>query len=200
MITVYFIRHAQPDPGCGYNPEFPLTEQGKRDAEYVADVLGEKKIDAIYSSSFLRAVQTVTPLAAKKGLEVIKEYGLRERAAGQWQENYPDYAAYITAQLLDYSCKAEGGESLKEVQDRCFEVLDRIIEEYDGKTVALGTHGMALSTILTHYYPHFTEKDFHQIVDLMPFVMRLDIENSEAVNYQIELAVRREYPNSYLKM
>ena len=25
-------------------------------------------------------------------------------------------------------------------------------------------------------------------------------ENGEAVNYQIELAVRREYPNSYLKM
>lgn len=200
MITIYFIRHAQPDPSSGYNPEFPLTEQGKRDAEYIADVLGNKQIDAIYSSSYIRAVQTVTPLAEKMGLEVIKEYCLRERTAGKWQDSYPDYASYITAQLLDYSCNAEDGENLKEVQDRCFEVLDRIISKHDGETVAVGTHGMALSTILTHCYPQFNEKDFHQIVDLMPFVLRLDIENGEAVNYQIELAVRREYPNSYLKL
>ncbi|MBR6873550.1 MAG: histidine phosphatase family protein [Ruminococcus sp.] len=200
MTTVYFVRHAQPDPSSGNNPEFPLTAQGQKDALLVRDVLGDKDIRAVYSSSYIRAVMTVEPFAQSKGLEVIKEYGLRERTAGKWQDGFADYAEYISRQINDYSCKAEGGESLDEVQQRCMAVVSRIVDAHDGEAVAVGIHGMALSTVLKYFFPHFGERDFLQIVDLMPLVLRLDIEDGKAVKYGIELAVRRDYPNSYLKM
>ena len=200
MTTVYFVRHCQPDPSGGYNPEFPLTEQGRRDALLAADVLKDKNITAVYSSSYLRAVQTVEPFAKSAGLPVIREYDLRERAAGDWSKDFHDYAAMITGQLLDYDCKGVGGESLNEVQQRCMSALNRIIKAHENEAVAVGTHGMALTTILKHYFPHFGEKDFLQIVDLMPLILRLDIENDKAVSYSLELAVKRIYPNSYLKM
>lgn len=200
MTRIYFVRHAQPDPSGGYNPDFPLTEQGQRDALLVADVLGDKGITALYSSSYLRAVQTVTPFSEGSGLVIQKEYGLRERTAGKWQGEFEDYGAYINAQIADFSCKAEGGESLDEVQARCMEVLGRIINDNEGRSVAVGIHGMALATILRHFFPNFGEADFHQIVDLMPLVLRLDIEDGRCTDYDIELAVRRIYPNSYLKL
>ena len=166
MTTVYFVRHCQPDPSGGYNPEFPLTEQGRRDALLVADVLRDKDISAVYSSSYIRAVQTVAPFAEAAGLEVIREYELRERAAGDWASDFHDYAEMINGQLLDFDCKCEGGESLNEVQRRCMAALRRIVQEHDGEAVVIGTHGMALTAMLRHYFPHFNEKDFYMIVDL----------------------------------
>lgn len=200
MVTVYFVRHAQPDPSCGYNPEFPLTEQGQRDALLVADVLKDKGITAVYSSSYLRAVQTVTPFAEEAGLEINKEYRLRERTAGKWQGAFEDYGAYISAQITDFGCKAEGGESLEEVRERCMEALQEITARHEGESIAVGIHGMALSAILRSFFPNFGEADFLQIVDLMPLVLRLDIEGGCCTGYGIELAIKRIYPNSYLKL
>ncbi len=200
MTRIYFVRHAQPDPSCGYNPDFPLTELGKNDALTAADVLKDKDISAVYSSSYLRAVQTVTPFAEEAGLEIIKEYSLRERTGGNWQSSFENYAEYINAQIEDISCKVEGGESLEEVQERCMETIEQIIAENDGKAVVVGIHGMALATILMHYFPGFGTKDFYQIVDLMPLILKLDIEDGKCESYGIELAIKRIYPNGYLKL
>ena len=200
MTKIYFVRHAQPDTSSGYNPGFPLTEQGKRDALLVRDVLNDKDIAAVYSSSFIRAVMTVEPFAQSAGLEIQKYYELRERTSGKWENCFETYADYIEAQINDFSCKPEEGESLYEVQQRCMSVIEQILQQHDGESVAVGTHGMALSTVLRYYFPNFGLKDFYQIVDLMPLVLRLDIEDGKAVGYGIELAVKRIYPNGYLKM
>lgn len=200
MTKIYFVRHAQPDTSSGYNPGFPLTEQGKRDALLVEDVLRDKGITAVYSSSYIRAVMTVEPFARSAGLEIHQEYELRERTSGKWENSFETYADYIEAQINDFSCKPEDGESLDEVQKRNMSVIVRVLRQHDGGSVVIGTHGMAFSTILRYYFPNFGLKDFYQIVDLMPLVLRLDIEEGKAVGYGIELAVKRIYPNGYLKM
>ncbi|MBR6045381.1 MAG: histidine phosphatase family protein [Ruminococcus sp.] len=198
MTKLYFVRHCQPDTSSGYNPGFPLTEQGKRDALLVADILSDKDITAVYSSSYPRAVMTVEPFAQSKGLEIHKEFGLRERDGGRWQGSFDNYADYIAAQLADFECKVPEGESLYEVQSRCMEAVNRILALHEGESVAIGIHGMALSTVLRYYFPNFGEKDFYRIVDLMPLVLRLDVENGTVTGYDIELAVKRVYPNGYL--
>ena len=199
MTRVYFVRHAQPDPSGGFNPEFPLTEQGARDALLVRDILIDKGLDAVWSSSYLRAVQTVAPLADALGLEIHKDFRLHERTAGNWKGSYPDYASFIAKQIGDYSSKAEGGESMEEVSERCVGAMSEILAENDGKTIAVGIHGMALASLLKHWFPGFGLRDFEQMVDLMPLVLRLDIENDTCADYGIELAVRRAYPDSYLQ-
>lgn len=198
MTTVYFVRHAQPDPSGGYNPDFPLTEQGFADAEIVTGVLIDKDITAAYASTYIRTAQTIRDFADKAGLEIILEDGLHERKAGKWQELDESYFHFISRQLDDYSLKAPGGESMSEVRDRCMEVMERLIKKHDGEAIAVATHGMALSSILKYFYPNYGLKEFLQIVNLMPLVLRIDLEDMKAVSSGLELAIKRIYPNSYI--
>lgn len=198
MTTIYFVRHAQPDPSGGYNPDFPLTEQGLEDAKIVTSVLKDKDIKAAYSSDYIRAAQTIRGFTDLAGLEIITEAGLHERVAGKWQQLDDSYFNFISRQLEDYTLKAEGGESMSEVSERCIEVVTRLIKKHDNEAIIAATHGMALSAILKYFYPAFCIKDFLQLVNLMPMVVRVDFEDMQAVSCGLELAIKRIYPNSYI--
>ena len=60
-------------------------------------------------------------------------------------------------------------------------------ENNKGKTIVIGTHGTALSTILHHYNNDFGVKDFLRIVNWMPYIVELRFNNNEFVEL-IELA------------
>lgn len=55
---------------------------------------------------------------------------------------------YTTAQLLDENLKNEGGESRKEVTERMTKALNRILNKYCGKRVAIVSHGAAINYLL----------------------------------------------------
>ena len=59
MTTVYFIRHAEADNTNRDGRNRPLTEKGMNDRALVTAFLHDKNIDAILSSPFKRAVDTV---------------------------------------------------------------------------------------------------------------------------------------------
>ena len=61
-----------------------LTENGKRQAESVADRLRNVDIARIFSSDLIRAKDTARAVAAVKGLKVIENFALRERSLGDW--------------------------------------------------------------------------------------------------------------------
>ena len=74
-MRILIIRHGDPD----YEND-TLTEKGRREAQLLAERLGEEKIDAIYSSPLGRAKDTCMYTAKRLGKEnevVIKEW-LRE--------------------------------------------------------------------------------------------------------------------------
>jgi phosphohistidine phosphatase SixA len=77
-MTLYVIRHAH----AGQNPdeERPLDEAGQRQAERVAELLDGACIERILTSRYTRCVQTVTPLAAKLGIEPEHHDGLAEES------------------------------------------------------------------------------------------------------------------------
>ena len=59
--------------------------------------------------------------------------------------------------------------------------LDEVLDAQRGKTVVIGTHGTALSTILAYYDKLFACKDFLRIIDWMPYIIRLDFDGSRLV-------------------
>lgn len=65
-LIVYAVRHAE--KGKGRDPE--LTEAGAARAAELARVLGDVKLDAVYSTNYKRTQLTAQPVAAKQGLEV----------------------------------------------------------------------------------------------------------------------------------
>ena len=77
MLTeLYLIRHCQAE---GQSPESRLTEKGQQDALKLAEFLKDYPIDAIFSSPFLRAVETVQPFSETFGIPIHTDMQFKER-------------------------------------------------------------------------------------------------------------------------
>src|SRR5258706_12477663 len=73
MGTFYVVRHAKSGSRTdwsGDDRQRPLTKKGIKQAEALVEILKPFPIKAIYSSPFLRCVQTVEPLARARKLPV----------------------------------------------------------------------------------------------------------------------------------
>ncbi len=67
--TIYLIRHAEKVDNSK-NPD--LSKVGLERAEHWKTILSQVPLKAVYSTDFLRTVQTASPTATSKNLEIIK--------------------------------------------------------------------------------------------------------------------------------
>lgn len=77
----YIVRHAKAGSRGHWQGDDrlrPLSKKGKKQAEALIDIFKPLKISAIYSSPFLRCVQTVEPLARDRDLEIQETSALEE--------------------------------------------------------------------------------------------------------------------------
>jgi 2,3-bisphosphoglycerate-dependent phosphoglycerate mutase len=155
----------------------PLTKEGKESCRLVTAYLKDKQIDAVFSSPYKRAVDTVKDFADQFHLPIITMEDFRERKIDNgW---ITDYSGYVEKQWQDFSYKLEGGESLQEVQDRNISAINRLLEEYRDKNIVIGSHGVAASTVMNYYDSTFGYQQFNSIIDKMPFIIKLDFRGKE---------------------
>ncbi len=171
--NVYFVRHAQPDFLIKDDCIRPLSKKGNEDTMKVTEALMDKNITSIYSSPFKRSVDTIKDFAESTGLEIKIENDFRERKVGEWVE---DFKTFSQKQWEDFDFKLDGGESLREVQERNISALFEVINNNLGKRVAIATHGTALSTIINYFNPDFGYADFWNIVDKMPYILHFTFD------------------------
>lgn len=177
MTHIYFVRHAEPNYNNHDDITRELTEKGLRDRELVTAFLKDKCIDAVLSSPYKRAVDTVKHFADTYGLPVKTVADFRERKVDSvWIE---DFDSFSRRQWADFSYKHYDGETLAEAQDRNIKALQSVLSEYEGASVAIGSHGTALCTILNYYLPQFGYEEFVRIKALMPWVVHFGFSGSE---------------------
>lgn len=77
-MKLYLLRH---EKRSLRNPTFhsPLLPDGLRDADKLKYLLDDLKIDEIYSSPFIRVLQTVKPYCNMKKMKVNIEYSIYEQ-------------------------------------------------------------------------------------------------------------------------
>lgn len=182
MTTVYFVRHAQPNFGVKNTAARNLTEEGLADRYKAAEFLKNSGIETVYSSPYKRAYDTVVPIAENIGKEIITDDRLRERANGEGTEK--TFEVYASRQWADFSYKRLYGESLGETQKRNIEALTEILRSNDGKTIAIGTHGACLSTIINYYNPQWGYDDFMRVLNYMPFVVKFEFEGEKFLSME----------------
>ena len=89
MSCLYLVRHAH----SVWTPDEmrPLSQAGLEDAQLVSDILAPLGPEAIYSSPYLRAKQTVEPLAAALEMTIHEVADLRERTLSEvpWTTGEP---------------------------------------------------------------------------------------------------------------
>jgi len=171
MTTVYFIRHAQSDRFVHDDRTRPLTAEGLADTKQITAALRDAGIAHILSSTYKRTLQTVDDLADMLGLCIETDEDFRERNAGGWHgENFLEF---IRQQWADFSYHIMDGECLADVQKRSIAALQRALDKYSGQVLAIATHGTALSTMLHYYDPSWQFDRFMDILDAMPYVVKL---------------------------
>ena len=179
MTTVYFVRHAQPNYENHDDMLRELTAQGMEDRKMVTRFLSDKNVDMVLSSPFHRSVETVRHFADSKGLEIGIVEDFRERRIDSvWIE---DFNGFCKKQWEDFSYKLSDGESLSEVQKRNIAALNQVLKDYAGKTIVVGSHGTALSTIVNYYDNSFGYAEFEKIRGLMPWVVEFNFDGLECV-------------------
>lgn len=150
MITVVtFIRHCE---SSGQAPDAPLTSKGQADAFRLPERLSNLRLDALYTSPWRRALQTIEPLAAARSLPIFQEPRLRERLLST--QDLDDWLEHVRRSFVDIDYRASGGESLREAQIRGLAALRRIADEGHAHA-AIASHGNLLSSLLHAVDPAF---------------------------------------------
>ena len=138
-MKIYILRHEDRTQDCSFFA--PLTEKGLNNSEKLIKILKENQINMIFSSPFIRTLQTINPfLKATKQL-VNLEYGLSEiyhsdiippKSYGiilpeYLAKNYnynPDYVSLINSNQIIYP------EKTKNCENRMKIVIKNIIKKY----------------------------------------------------------------------
>jgi ribonuclease H / adenosylcobalamin/alpha-ribazole phosphatase len=132
-----------------------LSSVGREQAEKVAASLARRgTIQAIVASPLARTRETAGIVAARLGLEVTVEEGLRETDFGAWEgltfgevrERYPDdLDAWLASPEAE---PTGGGESFAATGARIAVTRDKLVAAYAGRTVLLVSHVTPIKTFL----------------------------------------------------
>ncbi len=135
-----------------------LNETGRRQAALLCRYLVEnERLDRIYSSDLVRAVQTVAPAAEALSLPIVKESALREMNAGRWEgisfdevkvRYAEEYAAWHEKQS---GARPLNGESWDELLARAGAWMDKTVQKEEGHTILLATHGGVIKALECHF-------------------------------------------------
>ncbi len=160
MTTLLLIRHGENDTVgrklAGRTPGVHLNENGRKQAEGVAQALGKAPIKAVYSSPMERAVETAQPLAEALGLEIQIRPGLIEMDFGRFQgRTFKQLQrAKLWKEVLKnpQEMRFPEGESFVEAQQRVTNDLEAIAALHgDDEIVACFTHADVVRLSVAHY-------------------------------------------------
>jgi 2,3-bisphosphoglycerate-dependent phosphoglycerate mutase len=153
-LTVLLVRHAEPvAPGTSDFDECtrPLSEKGIRDSHQFTEIHASTRIDAAYSSPYIRARQTIEPIARARGLTIETVDDLRERLLSPAE--LPDWKAHLKRAWEDFDYAPPGGETGRDAQARIVRVLDIIATRHSAGTVILASHGNLIALALNAFMP-----------------------------------------------
>lgn len=155
---LFIIRHAETignvEDRLTGRCDYEITLKGKKDIKLLTQELKNIRFDKIYSSTSKRAIKTIEPLAKINNKEIIENYNLREMDLGiydgwKWEE-----VNKINPKIKDTQIKINniigipGQESLEEVAERMYNVINEIAESNLGKNILISSHGVSIEAFL----------------------------------------------------
>lgn len=163
---VYLIRHAETVDEKGIrntnenfqiiNEKEILSVEGEEQAEKLSENVELKNLDIIWSSSYTRAKATAKYIANVNNLPFNLDNDLSERNLGNLKELGEFMKDKISRdpsqeQLLDRTFRTSDGESAEQTRKRMNNFFDRILKEYEGKRIAVISHGGSIKIFLLNW-------------------------------------------------
>ncbi|MDQ0898746.1 histidine phosphatase family protein [Paenibacillus sp. V4I7] len=178
---IYFIRHGIAPFSIEHERTggTRLSEQGKLDAKRVAEILSNEDIDVIVSSSYFRALETVSPLAELLKKEIIPYIELIERpiASLNYAVSEEELLIGIEQSFVDIDFCLPEGETTRQAQERAIPLIMKLLSDFKGKKIAIGTHGNIMTIILNYFDANYGFEFWKQTTK--PDIYRLEFEEKE---------------------
>jgi probable phosphoglycerate mutase len=159
--TLLLIRHGENDFAkrgilAGRRPGVHLNENGRRQAQALAEALAEMPLVAVYSSPLERAVETAKPLAVALGLKILREPGLIETDVGKWEGKSVRRLAlsryWSIVQRAPSRAGHPGGETFIQAQTRIASALESICGRHKLKDmIACVLHSDPIKLAVAHF-------------------------------------------------
>ncbi len=163
---VYLIRHAETVEEDGIrntnensqtiNEKEILSVEGEEQAKKLSENQELKDLDIIWSSSYARAKATAKYIANVNKLTYNLDDNLSERKLGNLKELGEFMKDKRTRdpsqeQLLDRTFRTSDGESAEQTRERMNKFFDKILKEYEGKRIAVISHGGSIKFFLLNW-------------------------------------------------
>ena len=163
MGSVYFIRHGQTVWNVQHRiagvTDVKLTEEGYRQARAAAEELRNSglRIDEIWSSPLRRASETARILSEATGIPWRSEPRLKEQNFGRWEGKATVDEGFIL-EKQQFARRCGGGESMLQVAQRVYDVLDELKWEPDRTRILVAHNGIA--RVVRSYFEEMTNEEF----------------------------------------
>lgn len=163
---IYLIRHADTIDENGIrntketmqeiNEKEILSINGEEQSKKLSENNELQNLDTIWCSNYTRAKQTAKYIAGANKINYNIDERLGERKLG----NIEDLAKFMAdketrdpsrEQLAFPDFKTRDGESANETNKRMTDFIDFILKEYEGKKVAIVSHGGSIKFYLLSY-------------------------------------------------
>ena len=149
-MKFYIIRHGQ----TNWNKEgriqgktdIELNEKGIEQAKEAKNILKDYPIDMIVSSTLKRAKKTAEIINEAKNVPIIFKEALEERGFGEFEGKIRKeiHDEILDSEILaNYSLNKEykGVETIQDLCNRVWNLIDELKEDYTEKNILLVTHG-----------------------------------------------------------
>ncbi len=200
---IYLIRHAETIQENGIrntnedsqmiNEKEILSVYGEEQSKKLSQNTELNNIDVIWSSSYTRAKATAKYIANNNNLPINLDSKLNERKLGNLKELGEFMKDKKTRdpsqeQLLDRKFKTTDGESAEDTRKRMTEFFDRILKEYEGKKIAVISHGGSIKFLLLNWCE--VNKDVklvynNLVLDITsPCLLKMTFRKNELINLE----------------
>lgn len=157
MTKIYLIRHGEAE-GNAYRRfhghyDSLLTKNGYAQVRALEKRFENIPVDACFSSDLIRTSLTARAVYVPKGLPLQRDPAFREVGVGVIEDVPFGYLEYVHPGMVEsfdrdpVSWSIEGGEVFPDFTGRFLRRLREIAAEYEGKTVAIFTHGAMLRCV-----------------------------------------------------
>jgi 2,3-bisphosphoglycerate-dependent phosphoglycerate mutase len=182
--TIYMVRHAESPFIFGQEKERGLSEEGLADSKRIAKLFDDIEINCMVSSSYTRAIQTVQYLAHKKKLPIVEYEELRERQIKglDYKAPWEQLLKAIERSFEDIDFSLDGGESTMKAQQRAIPIIEKLLREYEGKNIVIGTHGNIMTIIMNYYNKEYGFNFWNSTSK--PDIYKMTFKSKELINIE----------------
>ncbi|MBA4494480.1 histidine phosphatase family protein [Paenactinomyces guangxiensis] len=171
MRQLYIVRHCCAE---GQEPEASLTAEGQVQAKKLLSFFAGIKVDQIISSPYVRAIESIRPLAEERNISITTDQRLIERRL--CGRKLPDWLERLQETFEDPDLCLEGGESSRAAMKRVVPVAEELLCREDGNSVIV-SHGNLITLLLKHFDERFGFEEWKKMSN--PDVFRITVSGGE---------------------